>query len=243
MGRNSNDIATIDWRGYTGNKAVFPVCMRSPAVRGRCLTAQMKAAAEHVAHLVLLVCDSLDRHNIKNIEHPKQAALDLAQTWLEGNLERVTPYFKSVTVLGWEADIRSHPLFTRRVAQLSELRKMSPHYRDLVHTLSTYYLNSKRNRFEADQRRGLATWFDSQEAYESSRDYLEEEFAGNMVCHAITGGLPFIYHGLCIDDYQFFARSSSSEALTYPVFLPVNSKRLGPSTPASSLFEGTQQVA
>ncbi len=243
MGRNSNDIAEIEWLGYTGKKAVFPVCMRSPAVRGRSLIAQMQAAAENLDHLCLLICDSLDRHNMRGMDDAKTASIDLADTWLDGNLERIKPYFETVEVIRWEKDIRSHPLFDERVRQLYGLRESSPAYRDLVHALSSYYLDSKKRRFEADRMRGLVTSFDSNEAYESSRAYLEEEFAGNMVCHDLTAGLPHIYHGLYIDDVDLFVRESACLDLAYPKTLPVVTKRLGSSLAASSLEEHALRAA
>lgn len=239
MGRRPDDLAIIDWKDYNGDTAVFPVCMKSPAVNGRPLRAQLKAAAQSIDNLIVVICDSLNRFNSSSangLDH----STDQGTQWLETNLNTIKEFFPEVQVLRWERDIRSHPSFERYLKTVQDLYKTSSRYRKLRDSMSAYYLESKYQRFEADYKNGLATAFDVEEAIQSSADYLDEEFAGDMVYYDLTGGLPHIYWGLYVDDHQIFSRESGLN-LPFPQTLPVTSKRLGSSIAASDIANTTIQ--
>ncbi|MEM9469983.1 MAG: hypothetical protein AAF988_07450 [Pseudomonadota bacterium] len=234
MGNRPNDIATIDWRGFEGTEAVFPVCMKSPAVNGRPLRAQIAAASMKVNNLIVVICDSLNRFNAPNVANGKDQSIDLGTSWLEGNIDTIREFFPDVEVLRWERDIRSHPSFSVRLEEVKKLYDTSEAIQTLRDSMSAYYLRSKFTSFERDYERGLATSFNIDNAVQSSADYLDEEFAGDMVYHEITGGLPHIYWGLYVDDHSIFTRESGQD-MGFPMTLPVTSKRHGPSLPASSI--------
>lgn len=234
MGRRVDDVAKINWRGYAGDEAVFPVCMKSPAVNGRRLRAQLIAASERMRNLTLVICDSLDRHNMAGLTNPTEHCVALGDLWLETNLPVVREYFPAANVLRWESDIRSHSSFARYAFHVSDLTKSSDAVKRLRDAMALYYLVSKRKRFEDDRRRGIVYDFDMQAALRSSADYLDEEFAGDMVYYELTGGMPHIYWGLYVDDHTIFARESGLD-LGFPPTLAVNSKRLGPSIATSQL--------
>lgn len=236
MSRRPKDTASINWNGFTGDKAIFPVCMRSPSVRGSSLTAQLDAAAQRIDKMVIMMCDSLDRHNALGIDNATQYCIDLADTWLETNYSEFKDRFQSVEVLRWEDDIRSHPTFQARLNAVMSLGETEPEYMAMRDAMSNYYLDSKKRRFETDRKRGLATHFDSEAAFNSSKDYLEEEFAGDMVYHELTGGIPNVYWGLYVDDFNIFERLSGDKDLAFPDTLAVKTQRYGRSVTASDLL-------
>lgn len=234
MGKRKDDIAIIDWRGYEGASAVFPVCMKSPAVNGRSLRAQMLAAKDRVDELVIVLCDSLDRHNMAHLADAKNHCIESGNVWLEANLPVVKEYFPSVQLLRWESDIRTHSTFEGRLTQVKNLYEKSAAVQELRDAMSFYYLYSKRKRFETDYKNGLASFFDMDAALQSSADYLDEEFAGDMVYYDLTGGMPHIYWGLYVDDHDIFSRESGTN-MNFPQTLPVSSERHGASYAASKL--------
>lgn len=240
MGKRKDDIAVIDWHGYEGTSAVFPVCMKSPAVNGRSLRAQMLAAKERIDELVIVLCDSLDRHNMEHLTDAKAHCIKAGDIWLEANLPVVKEYFPSVQLLRWESDIRTHDSFMGRLKQVQNLYNKSEAVCELRDAMSFYYLHSKRKRFESDYKNGLAKTFDIDAALKSSADYLDEEFAGDMVYYDLTGGLPHIYWGLYVDDHDIFNRESGMN-MAFPKTLPVSSQRHGASYAASKL-PNTQEL-
>lgn len=236
MGNRPNDIATIDWRGYTGNKAVFPVCMKSPTVNGRPLRAQMAAASMQIDDLTVVICDSLNRFNMSDLANEANHSVELGIQWLNANIDTIREFFPDVKILRWEEDIRAHPSFEHRLAEVKELYNTSPAIRRLRDSMSAYYLKSKYNNFERNRQRGLAVDFNVDAAVQSSSDYLDEEFAGDMVYHELTGGVPHIYHGLYVDDHNIFSRESGTD-MAFPMTLPVTGKRHGPSLAASDIYD------
>ncbi len=234
MGKRVDDLATIDWQGYAGKEAVFPVCMKSPAVNGRRLKAQLVAAKDKIDNLILVICDSLDRHNVAGIVNAQDHCIAQGDEWLESNLPVVRDFFPNVQVLRWEKDIKSHPKFYEYLYVVTELYKKSAAIKRLRDSMSLYYLISKKKRFDEDWNRGVAGKFNLNLALKSSADYLDEEFAGDMVYYEMTGGIPHIYWGLYVDDYKIFARESGLN-LGFPQTLSVSSKRLGASFAASEL--------
>ncbi len=234
MGKRRDDVAVINWRDYHGRSAVFPVCMKSPAVNGRSLRAQMSAARQRIDHLIIVLCDSLDRHNMFHLSDAKAHCMEAGDIWLAANMPVVKEYFPTVEVIRWEYDIRTHSSFEGYLKKVQDLYFQSAEVRELRDTMSLYYLRSKMLRFEADYKNGLAKTFDIDLALQSSADYLDEEFAGDMVYHEITNGLPHIYWGLYVDDHDIFNRASG-RALPFPMTLPVVSQRHGRSLAASEL--------
>lgn len=233
MARYRKVTAEIDWKGYSGDTAIFPVCMRSPAVHGRSLTAQLQAGRERIDNLVLIVCDSLDRHNF-SVQQPLQHAVQYGTDWLDANLVTVKQFFPSVDVLRWESDIRTHSSFDRNLSIVKDLYASSKDVRYLRDSLSLYYLQSKIKRYRDDVKRGFSLSFDMEEALKSCGEYLDEEFAGDMVYYEICGGVPHIYWGLYVDDENIFSLASGFD-LPFPQTLPVEINRHGPSIAASSL--------
>ncbi len=234
MGKRADDVAVIDWCGYEGNAALFPVCMKSPAVNGRSLKAQLSVARQRIERLTLVICDSLDRHNVSHIANATEHCMHQADAWLDFNLPVVREYFPSAEVIRWEYDIRRHPAFESRLETVKGLYDRSEAYRNLRDSMSLYYLHSKQRRFEQQWLRGEALRFDKEAALKGSADYLDEEFAGDMIYYEMTGGQPHIYWGLYVDDHDIFSRESGT-SLPFPQTLPVRSQRHGPSIKASML--------
>ncbi len=231
---SSRDKATIDWTGFEGNEAIFPVCMRSPSVLGSSLTSQLKAASERVERIVILMCDSLDRHNYTKLENAKEKCIEQSEIWLEANIGKFKEKFKTVDVLKWEKDIVNHPDFNKRMQDVLNLGGVSNNYSGMRDSMTMYYLVSQRKRYEDTYKRGLEINFDPLTALKSSKKYLEEEFAGNIVYHEMTG-LNAIYSGLYVDDVEIFSRESGDKTMIFPKTIPVTSKRHGRSIGASEL--------
>lgn len=194
----------------------------------------MLAAKEHINELVIVLCDSLDRHNMAHLSDAKTHCIEAGNVWVEANLPVIKEYFSSIQILRWEDDIRNHSTFDKRLSQVRDLCDRSPAILEMRDAMSFYYLHSKRKRFESDYKNGLVKTFDIDAALKSSADYLEEEFAGDMVYYDLTGGLPHIYWGLYIDDNEIFSRTSGMD-MAFPKTLPVSSQRHGTSYPASKL--------
>ena len=182
--------------------------MKSPAGGGRRLAAQMAAASEKVENLIVVMCDTLDRHNMPKLANASEHCLTLADLWIKENLDTVREFFPKAEILSWEKDIRTHSSFKKYHETVCGLYTTSQRVKTLRDAMSNYYLLSKKKRHTADEKRGIFYTFDAQEAFQSSADYLDEEFAGDMVYHEMTGGLPHIYWGLYVDDYNIFSRES-----------------------------------
>jgi hypothetical protein len=239
MSRFREINAHIDWFGFDGEAVIMPICMRSPAVNGRSLIAQLKALKEkEIKTLYLLLCDSLDRHNIISSD-AHTLSLKAGEQWLDAYLDTIKIYFPNVMVVRWDHHIRSHPSFSAHLLLMRKLYKTSPEVRLLRDSLSNYYLEGKRRRYEDDYKRGLVTKFDEDLAFQCCSNYLEEEFAGNLVAHEICKGAPHVYWGLYVDDIDIFSRASGRN-LTYPTTLPVHLNREGHSVSSSSLY--TQEL-
>ncbi len=242
MGKRPDDLAVIDWQGYQGKEAVFPVCMKSPAVNGRPLRAQMQAAQLWLENLTIVVCDSLNRFNVQGVANGKDYSIELGTHWLEKNIPVVREYFPDVKIIRWEQHIRANPLFNSYLAQVQRLYQSSPAVRQLRDSMSAFYLEAKYKKFVVDYQSGVGLTFQVDEAIQASSDYLDEEFAGDMVYYHLTGGMSHIYWGLYVDDHQIFSRESGMD-LPFPQTLAVTSQRLGSSIPASQIAHMTLDTA
>jgi hypothetical protein len=234
MGKKVNDVAKINWHGYAGKEAVFPVCMRSPAVNGRRLTAQLTAAAQKMDNLVFVVCDSLDRHNFQNSVDAKKHSLFLGEQWINANFNTIKDFFPRAEILSWENNILNHPLYNLYKKTVDDLYINAPRVKQLVDSVSVYYLIAKKKQHLAQKEKGFGLRFDADAALKGCREYIKEELAGDMVYYQLTGGLPHIYWGIYVDEHNIFSRESGLD-LGFPQTLEVTSKRLGPSISISEL--------
>ena len=217
--------AEIDWKGYSG-PVMLPICVRSPAVRGRNLQSTLSALTERAETVHLVMCDSLDRHNVGEAE-----AMRGADIWLAEHLPLVEARFGPVSVARWNA-VRTDPAFADRHALLWALYAQSRAVKSVIDQIADFYLHAKAVRAHRD---GLP-FNENQERHRSAL-YLIEEFTGTSVYKDWYPGLPEAYWGVYVEDAGLFNRLNTldrSVDLSLAETLPVSLNRLPAPVPGDA---------
>ena len=244
MGKRPDDIITVNWGSFKGDSVTIPVCMSSPVARGRSLRAQMEAIKPKIKKLRILICDSLDRHNRADPDGIDRAVCIMeGMEWKTKHQGIIQEFYPDVEFLTWERDILKHPSFQRYYDAIQKLCGESDNVEHLRTSMSMFFLQNRKRRFERDVERGKASGkFDFDKALQSSANYLIEELAGDMVYRELFGNVPYVYWGLYVDDIDIFTRESG-QSLPFPETLPVASNRHGPSMKVSDLPRETYKEA
>lgn len=214
--------AKIAGKSYSGHAVILPVCVRSPGVRGRNLDATLDSLRESgVEHLHVVMCDTLDRWNMRTID-PKGDALKASDQWLNANLLKIKSSF-SIDLKRWD-DVVADDSFKLRLSLIKRLYKDDQRAKFIVDTIADFYLSAKRERFHAT---GLV--FDEVMERECSTSYLLEEFAGTATYATWYPGVPEAYWGVYVGDPKAFQKLNvyaPSIDLTLPETLAVHLNRL-----------------
>lgn len=211
--------ANIRWDGFEGSEIILPICARSQGVRGRNFTATLNAMEGRIKTLHFLMCDTLDRHNL-NGNAP--LAIQAADDWLLKNMKHVEGRFEW-DLKRWE-DVQADPSFDARHGVMKRLYAESAPVRTAIDRISSYYVESKRSRFE---QAGLPFNYVQQQA--AAADYLVEEFAGTSVYKDWYPGLPEAYWGVYVGDVQIFNKNNHVDRavdLSLPKTLEIHISRL-----------------
>ncbi len=193
--------AAVEWSGFEGSRIVIPVCPRSPGVRSRNFEATLKALSEKTTHAHILLCDTLDRHNLDGEpwEREMQALIN-GNEWLNENLPLVEKYFESYDVRRWN-EVRNDPSFVPRLELMHKLYERSAAMRRVVDNVASHYLVAKEER---SARQELP--FNYEQEKQRSVHYLLEEFTGDAVYNDWYGDLHEAYWGFYVGDPDVFNR-------------------------------------
>jgi hypothetical protein len=241
MAARKNYKAVIDWRGYDENRAILPVCVRSPAMEGRKVAETLRALSERIEHVHVVICDSLDRWNYPNFSDPEEESLRRARKWLDEHKPTLDLFCPGHTLARWN-DVRKHPSFEPRHEEMQRLYRDVPTVRRFVDGMVDYYLERKQSRYKAS---GMP--FNEVLERQRSTAYMLEELPGDMTYGEMYRA-PRVYWGLYTADPQFFNARGARIDMTFPLTCPVHINRLPPPVPAMAprsdgTTEGVRYVA
>ncbi len=224
--------AEIEWGSFEGNRIIVPVCPRSPGVNGRNFEATLKALGERVSHVHILLCDTLDRHNLDGTPSERELKAHFnGSAWLEKHLPLVREHFESYDVRRWN-EVRRDPSFKPRLALMHRLYNENPEMRRAVDNVASHYLVAKQERCD---RQRLP--FNRELEKQNSVNYLLEEFTGDAVYNDWYEGLDEAYWGFYVGDPDIFNRLNHidpSTDLTIPPTCAVSLNRLPAPIPAEN---------
>lgn len=221
MPRFRNIRTSIDWNGYVGDRVLLTVCHRSPAMQGRNFLSLIETLAQRVTHLHIMMCDTLDRYNDTQSQ-------EKGSQWLEEKLPVINAAGLRYDITRWN-QVMSDPSFKPRFRTMTEMYETCAETREIIHNISSFYVESNRARAEKDGRD-----FDLTTAKEAAARYLVEEFAGCPVYRDWFDDIPEVYWGVYINDPHVFNRLNDIAPdidLTQPTVLPVTNNRLGCAIP------------
>lgn len=234
MARVRNVKATLQG-DHNLETVLYPICMRSPAVHGRNLTAALDAWLEHGGHtMTVLICDALDRYNMPDSVDPMQQSLEDGHLWLEHNRPTLEAKVPNLSIISWYHDVLSHPAFEKKKAEVIRLYNSSQRIHDFIESLVHKYFLMRVEKYEEAQQKGRYMEEPEEEKYKSnSRQYLLEEMAGDMIVHDSYPDIPRIYWGLWIDTPEIFNEVSGRNDLSMPETTPISINRLSDPIPNS----------
>lgn len=217
--------ADIDWRGYDGDSAILPVCVRSPAMEGRKVAATLRALSERVSSLHVVICDTLDRWNYPGAGDPERQSIARADRWLEEHGKTLSAFFPTHTLVRW-SDVKAHPSFAPRHEEMQRLYREEAVIRRFVDDMVDYYIERKQARYKDS---GIP--FNETLERQRSTAYMLEELPGDMTYGEMYKA-PRFYWGLYTADPEIFNRNGARIDMTFPLTCPVGINRLPPPVPA-----------
>lgn len=225
--------ADIKWDGYEGTHIILPICARSQGVRGRNFDATLNALKGRVQTLNVVMCDTLDRHNLGG-----DAALaeEKADLWLNDNFHKIVNGGFDYTLRRW-GNVMQDPTFDRRHDVMKKLYSESVDVKTAIDRISSYYVEGKRERLEKARLP-----FNHVQEQAAAAAYLIEEFAGTAVYKDWFPGQPEAYWGVYVGDVSVFNKNNHIDRgvdLTLPKTLEIHVSRL----PAPIVGEKPRMVA
>lgn len=217
--------AEIDWRGYDGDSAILPVCVRSPAMEGRKVAATLRALSERVSSLHVVICDTLDRWNYPGAEDPERQSMVRADRWLEEHSGTLAAFFPKHTLIRWN-EVRNHPSFAPRHEEMQRLYRANPVIQRFVDSMVDYYIERKEARCKVS---GMP--FNETLERQRSTAYMLEELPGDMTYGEIYKA-PRFYWGLYTADPEIFNTNGARIDMTFPATCPISINRLPQPVPA-----------
>lgn len=191
----------VDWGDFCGKTLILPICPRSPGVRRRNLVASLDALRERVDRIRIVLCDTLDHHNLGVLDAEGQARRS-GDLWLAASLPDIRAAFPSFDaardLLRWD-DVRADPSFVRRLSVLKTMYDSSEPVRLVIERIAEKYLQ-KRDVWL--KKYGLP--FDRARELRRSSAYLIEEFAGTAVYADWFPEMPEAYWGVYVGDHRIF---------------------------------------
>lgn len=227
-GKRKRYKATVDWQGYEGDKIIVPACVRSPSVRGRNFEATVKATAEKIPHGIIMVCDTLDAHNlVGRNDNPRKEAIKLADEWLKTTEPVIKKYFESYEIHRWQ-DVQADSTYDRRLELVQQLYDSDNEVTEIIDGFALKHNLDKKERMAS---KGLS--FSLSDEMKRSASYLIDEVAGDAVYRDWFPDIPEAYNGAYFANADLFNETNDinpSIDLTIPVTLPVTLNRLPKST-------------
>jgi hypothetical protein len=210
----------INWKTFSGDSVIVPICVRSPNVQGRNFVSMLEAISERVKNVHVVMCDYLDRYNL-NMD--AELAMKQSHDWKSEYLPEVKNIFPYYDLTDW-LEIMAHPTFDSRYDEIQKLYKFNSDVKSAVDINVDHYVFPKMERIIQEQ--GWDADFNINEMNHTSRAYLLEEYAGTAIYKELVPSQTQVYWGVYIDDTDVFNRHSDTD-LRLPTTLPVINNRLG----------------
>ncbi|WP_027132568.1 hypothetical protein [Geminicoccus roseus] len=183
-------------------------------MHGKRFFSYMTAAATHYRHAHLVVCDTLDVHNMAPSPDLRAEALETARAmgdrWLRKHFRQLHDAFEGrVTLTRWD-DVKADPTFQPRYEAACALYERSEAVRAWVDDVCGMYA-----RLAAQRQIGSGFVPDLDRLFRRSLAYMLEEIAGTAVYHGWYQS-PAVYPGPYFDDPYLFNREQPGIDLSVP---------------------------
>lgn len=193
---------------------IIPVCHGSHDMHGKRFFSYVAEASKHYKYCHLVVCDTLDVHNMAPSSDFWDEALETAKAmgdrWLRKHLSAVQDYFSSnVSVARWN-DIKADADFARKYTAAKGLYAESFEVKGWVDKVCRMYAEIAAQRQAA---RGFIPDIDG--LFQRSLNYMLEEIAGTSVYYGWYQS-PAVYPGQYFDDPTLFNRQKPAIDLSVP---------------------------
>lgn len=210
--------------GMKRDVCIIPVCKCIDGMHGKKFKALMETTARsfNKAHLVL--CDSLDAHNMADKNSPLweealEASILSADRWMRKHFDIVEEAFgNNITVTRWN-DLRTDAQFEARYTLVRDLYETNSDIRDYIHDICSNYVELSAER---QYQQGFIA--DREKMMRRSIEYTLEEIAGTATYNEWFQA-PVIYLGAYFEDPEFFNQNNDiapAISLTLPEWCRVS---------------------
>jgi hypothetical protein len=183
-------------------------------MHGKRFFAYVSEASRIYKHCHLVVCDTLDVHNMAPSADLWDEAMTTAKAmgdrWLRKHLPHVQDCFENkVTLARWD-DIKADSSFDAKFAEANRLYNESNEVKLWVDGVCSMYAN-----IVAERQRNSGAIPNVQRLFQRSLDYMLEEIAGTSVYYNWYQA-PAVYPGQYFDDPELFNRQKPLVDMSVP---------------------------
>lgn len=194
---------------------IIPVCHGSQDMHGKRFFAYVEEAAKIYKHCHLVVCDTLDVHNMAPSEELWDEAMSTAKAmgdrWLRKHLPHVQKaFFERVTLARWD-DVKADCSFSHKYVEAKRLYAESSEVKKWVDSVCGAYATIA---YERQRNSGTIPNYES--LFQRSVNYMLEEIAGTSVYYSWYQA-PAVYPGQYFDDPLLFNRQNPSIDMSVPL--------------------------
>lgn len=184
-------------------------------MHGKRFFSYVNEASKHYKHCHLVVCDTLDVHNMAPSSDLWDEALETAKAmgdrWLRKHLRQVQESFQgNVSLARWD-DIKGDSSFLPKYAEAQTLYAESKEVKDWVNGVCRMYAEISAQR---QKEHGFIP--DIERLFQRSLNYMLEEIAGTSVYYNWYQ-CPAVYPGQYFDDSTLFNRQNPTVDLSVPM--------------------------
>ncbi len=193
---------------------IIPVCHGSQDMHGKRFFSYVDEAAKHYKHCHLVVCDTLDVHNMAPSADFWNDALETAKAmgdrWLAKHLRHMQDAFAgNITFARWD-DIKADRGFLAKYEAAKRIYFESAEVKQWVDEVCGTYANIAAQR---QQEKGFIP--DHDRLFQRSLNYMLEEIAGTSIYYGWYQS-PAVYPGQYFDDPTLFNRQKPAVDLSVP---------------------------
>lgn len=194
---------------------IIPVCHGSQDMHGKRFFSYVDEAAKVYKHCHLVVCDTLDVHNMAPSpdlwDEALQTARAMGDRWLAKHLRHVQDAFSNnVSLSRWD-DIKSDPNFSHKYQEARRLYSNSAQVKAWVDGVCKMYATIAAQR---QKEKGFIP--DFERLFQRSLNYMIEEIAGTSV-YFNWYHCPAVYPGQYFDDHNLFNSQNPKIDLSVPM--------------------------
>lgn len=198
----------------SNSSCIIPVCHGSQDMHGKRFFAYVEEAAKAYKHCHLVVCDTLDVHNMTPSPDLRDEAMATAKAmgdrWLHKHLQQVQEAFSdNLTLARWD-DVKTDSSFANKYTEAKRLYAENNEVKEWVDGVCNMYATIA---FERQRNSGSIPNFEK--LFQRSLNYMLEEIAGTSVYYSWYQ-CPAVYPGQYFDDPHLFNRQNPVVDLSVP---------------------------